>query len=316
VSGFSGDSGLSGVSGFSGDSGVSGFSGYSGVSLVAASVATLNTGTDNTNFATALGLEGSKYLNQNGAKTSATASGTDTYTVTLAPAITAYVTGQVFDILFTNANTGASTININGLGAIAIKKNGTLALSANDILAGQVYSIFYNGTVFQLIGRIFNTWLPPSISLGTLLVYGASFFVNGGAGVYLSLDGTSDDTIFFNHSLRTPSGISYDGSNIAIRLHCRLSSNASAGNTVGLVLSYAIIGTGDNSTTTVTNVAQQNVDVTGILQDIDFEITLATMSEAAGKNDLLCTITRNSSGAGADSYAGDLEIIGIELIKV
>lgn len=82
----------------------------------------------------------------------ATASGTDTYTASVSPAITSYVTGQRFVITFTNANTGASTLNLNSLGAKAIRKNGTTALSAGDISAGQALGLFYDGTNFQVVG--------------------------------------------------------------------------------------------------------------------------------------------------------------------
>jgi hypothetical protein len=81
-----------------------------------------------------------------------TASGTDTYAATPSPAITAYTLGQKFLILFTNANTGTSTINLNGLGAKAIKKSVTTALASGDILAGQQFWLAYDGTNFQMIG--------------------------------------------------------------------------------------------------------------------------------------------------------------------
>lgn len=116
------------------------------------SVAEINTGADNIKTVSALGLEGSKYLNQSGSKISATASGTNTYTATISPAITAYSSGQRWFIKFTNANTGAATLNLNSLGAIPIKKNGNTALAANDILAGQILCLGYDGTNFQLVG--------------------------------------------------------------------------------------------------------------------------------------------------------------------
>jgi len=106
-----------------------------------ASVAETNTGTENGKAISPLGLEGSKYLDQSLAKIAATASGTNTYTATISPAITSYVANQVFNITFTNANTGASTINLNGLGAKALTKNATTALANNDISAGQMYMI-------------------------------------------------------------------------------------------------------------------------------------------------------------------------------
>jgi hypothetical protein len=81
----------------------------------------------------------------------ATASGTDTYSATITPAITAYVEWQRFYIKFTNANTGASTINLNSLGAKSIVKNGSTALSASDINAGQILCLVYDGTNFQIV---------------------------------------------------------------------------------------------------------------------------------------------------------------------
>lgn len=83
-----------------------------------------------------------------------TASGTDTYTATLSPAITAYVVGQKFQILFTNANTGAATLNLNALGTKAITKNGSTALAAGDISAGQILVLGYDGTNLQIIGGV------------------------------------------------------------------------------------------------------------------------------------------------------------------
>ncbi|MEB3210261.1 MAG: hypothetical protein VKL39_02855, partial [Leptolyngbyaceae bacterium] len=81
-----------------------------------------------------------------------TASGTDTYTATPNPAITAYAADTVFIIKFTNANTGAATLNLAGLGAKAIVKNAATALSAGDINAGQILALVYDGTNFQIVG--------------------------------------------------------------------------------------------------------------------------------------------------------------------
>lgn len=91
-----------------------------------------------------------------------TASGTDTYSVTIsAPspgyytgiaAPSSYVTGQRFLITFTNANTGASTLNINSIGAKSLVKQGGTALAASDIRAGQVLELYYDGTNLQIVG--------------------------------------------------------------------------------------------------------------------------------------------------------------------
>lgn len=71
------------------------------------------------------------------------ASGTNTYSLTLSPALTAYVNGQVVFVRFTNANTGASTLNVNGVAAKNIFKNG-IALVTGDIQANSMAVLAFN----------------------------------------------------------------------------------------------------------------------------------------------------------------------------
>jgi hypothetical protein len=76
----------------------------------------------------------------------------DAYVITPVPAITAYSTGQIFTFKAAHANTTTSTINVNGLGAKTIKKNGGANnLVAGDILLSQLVAIEYDGTNFQLL---------------------------------------------------------------------------------------------------------------------------------------------------------------------
>jgi hypothetical protein len=82
----------------------------------------------------------------------AVASGTNSYTVSI-PGITTLVDGLSVKIKFTNANTGAATLNINGLGAKQIRKSNGNALSAGNIKAGQICHLVYTGSVFQLLGE-------------------------------------------------------------------------------------------------------------------------------------------------------------------
>lgn len=79
------------------------------------------------------------------------ASGADTYTGNLGkPFFLAYFDMLRIRVKFTNANTGAATINLNGYGAKSIKKNVSAALVAGDILAGGIYDLTYDGTNFQI----------------------------------------------------------------------------------------------------------------------------------------------------------------------
>lgn len=74
------------------------------------------------------------------------------YVVTLSPVLDAFINGMPIFFKAANSNTGASTINVNSLGAVALRKNGTEALISGDILAGQIVVCVYDGTYFQLIG--------------------------------------------------------------------------------------------------------------------------------------------------------------------
>lgn len=281
--------------------------------LSVATVPEINTGTDNAKYTTPLGLEGSKYLNQSGSKISATAAGTNTYTATIAPTITAYTSTQSFFITFTNANTGASTINLNGLGAKTITKQG-IPITSGDIIAGGIYLISYDGTNFQLLGNS-NAWTPPLLALGSMFFIGAGVFSNIGAGVFVRFRLNQDDQMFLNLDLRNDN-IAYDGSDLAIRLHWRTSIDGGVGDTVGWVVEYAVTKDGDNSDTLVTAIAQQDVDVSAKLANIQFSTTLGTMTGVVGGDVLQVTLTRNGQGAGQDSFAGNARVVGFELIKV
>lgn len=81
-----------------------------------------------------------------------TTSGTNTYTLT-APTVTALYAGLRVTAKFATANTAASTLNINGLGAKSIVKAGGGALSSGNLKAGGVYTLVYDGTSFQLQGE-------------------------------------------------------------------------------------------------------------------------------------------------------------------
>ena len=84
----------------------------------------------------------------------ADAGSTDDYAITLAPAPSAYATGQTFRFKANTANTGASTLNVNGLGAKTIKKNYNSDLATGDILANQLVEVIYDGTNFQMLSPV------------------------------------------------------------------------------------------------------------------------------------------------------------------
>lgn len=79
--------------------------------------------------------------------------GTNAIAVTLNPAPTALVEGMAISFKNTTANTGAATLNLNGLGAKPIVKSNGGALSSGNLKAGSIYTVRYSGTSFILQGE-------------------------------------------------------------------------------------------------------------------------------------------------------------------
>lgn len=78
---------------------------------------------------------------------------TNALTLTLAPALIAYGAGVSIEFKATANNTGAMTVDVNGRGAVNIKKmkNGTLsAMESGDVKNGGIYRITHDGTQFQI----------------------------------------------------------------------------------------------------------------------------------------------------------------------
>ena len=123
----------------------------------------------------------------------------DTYAITVSPAPSAYAAGQIFIFKATNANTGASTLNVNSLGAKSIVKRSATALAANDILAGAIIVCQYDGTNMQMTSQLGNS---PSGSGDMVLadiqtVTGAKTFgtIGGAVGKFILAGSTSGSTI-------------------------------------------------------------------------------------------------------------------------
>jgi|GEM_PF-6135207 len=76
---------------------------------------------------------------------------TDDYVITLAPAPPAYYTGMTVTFKAATANTGACTVNVNGLGAKALKRGVSTDPGDNFIKVGSIVVAVYDGTNFQMI---------------------------------------------------------------------------------------------------------------------------------------------------------------------
>ena len=87
-----------------------------------------------------------------------TTGGTDDYVLELDPALkNAYRQGLSIQVKFNHGNSGVSTININGKGAVPIMKavNGVLVdLSADDLGTINHYLLLFDGTCFQIVAGL------------------------------------------------------------------------------------------------------------------------------------------------------------------
>lgn len=73
-------------------------------------------------------------------------------TLTPSPALTALYTGLLVTFKAANTSTANVTINISGLGATALRKTASVEIPAGDIVSGQSYTAYYDGTQFLLVG--------------------------------------------------------------------------------------------------------------------------------------------------------------------
>lgn len=125
-------------------------------------------------------------------------SGND-YTLTAASTISNYAVGQMFLIRINANNTGAATLNIDGLGARAFQKyddaGSLVALDANDLRQGAIVSAAYDGTRFVLVLNPDLLGLMPAAQASTGV--GQLRDIGAGSGNALSLPAGGTWGFFF-----------------------------------------------------------------------------------------------------------------------
>lgn len=154
-----------------------------------------------TNFVSIIG-----YLNDptNRNNYAADTGSANTYAVALSPAALGYTAGLELALKATTANTGASTLNANGLGAQNwINPDGT-NLAAGQVAAGGVYKAVHNGSAFVFIGSPNSPASQAQMTTATA----SSVFVSPGTQRYhpgmpkavAMWNGTSTGTITADYS--------------------------------------------------------------------------------------------------------------------
>jgi hypothetical protein len=109
------------------------------------------------------------------------------YTLTTGQSLVANVSGQAFHVKWSFGNTGAATINVDGIGAKALTKNGANALISGDLVSGTYARVTYDGTQFQVGGALPGVYQPLSANLtalGALTISANTYLLGTGANAF------------------------------------------------------------------------------------------------------------------------------------
>ena len=79
------------------------------------------------------------------------------YSVAFDPPFVALNLGLPIRVLVAHTNTGPSTITVNNLGPYSVRRADLSLLQANDLLAGEVVGLVFDGTYFQIVNFIGTT---------------------------------------------------------------------------------------------------------------------------------------------------------------
>ena len=229
---------------------------------------------------------------QAGAASVVTVTGTDTYTGTMSPSLGAYAAGNTFTFVVPNTNTTAATLNIDGLGAKALTRDGSTALVAGDLVANAEVLVVYDGTRFQVLNSNSKTNFNLS---GTLTVAGNTTLSGG----------TANGVAYLNASkvLTTGSALTFDGTNFATTGNATAATLIPSGSAVptnGLNLPSAnTVGLATASTQRVTVNSTGNVTINAPSSG-----AALVMSAASATSQQEIIRATNSTNAGYLSIAG------------
>jgi hypothetical protein len=131
------------------------------------------------------------------------------YAVAPSPPISAYATGQIVTLKPANANTGASTLNVNSLGTKNIKMPDGTALPSGVMSASGVYSLMYDGSNFVLMNpaTVIN-WL---LARGTALASASTVDIGTADSDYVEISGTTTITSLGSTTTRNHVWVRFQG---------------------------------------------------------------------------------------------------------
>lgn len=219
-----------------------------------------------------------------------TATSTTAYTGTAAPAITAYATGQKFQVKIHATNTGASTLNLNALGAKKVFTNPTTQATTGNLLVDQVYILVYDAALDTATGGFL---MVGSGSGGGGTISDTAF---AGSWNGVTTDGASknalyDEFILKQYLINAATAIT-DASTMDIAAMKNTLTTSSGTRT------FTISYTGDDITLEITLNTTSSV--------LTFPATALTVSDGAASGNNTCTL----EGVSGDKYMIAIKKIG------
>ena len=218
-----------------------------------------------------------------------TVAGTDTITGTVSPSLTAYTAGQIFSFVVGTTNTGAVTLNIDGLGAKAVTRTGAIALVAGGMVTGQVALVEYDGTRFQL--------LDPN-AFTDLLISGALTY--GGVTLTNAVTGTGKMVLDTSPTVNNPTVTNYVESVVAVGT---VGASSTLSLTNGTVQTATLTASTPCTFTMPTATAGKSFIL--ILTQASSGMTTATFTSVKFPNGTAPTITATASAVDIISFVAN-----------
>lgn len=212
---------------------------------------------------------------------------------------------------------GVPFISVNGLYYPILASAPTPTAEGQSYYNSTTKTVYvWDGTTWKDLGATGSSgWQPRSIALYSLAGSGATFLSNGQYGIVCSFSNTANDRVLYSDALGNTVS-PYDGSNFRLRLHYVLSATAGAADTIIFDQAVRLLGDGGSTQLVVVEQATTINLPANQLADTMLTADLAIVTGAVGAHTLMFGLTRRSSGAGADSYGGNVELISVEIVKI
>ncbi|MEE8151288.1 MAG: hypothetical protein V3T43_06190 [Nitrosomonadaceae bacterium] len=246
----------------------------------------------------------------------ASAAGTgDVITLALDAAIVAYLEGGTYKFKATANNTGATTLNVNSIGAKTIKKYHDQDLEADDIENGMVIVCIYDGTVMQMVNADANR--IPSSTKATL---DDQLTVTVPAGMAITTA-----AIQISPALGSQVGGTItlpDGSSVGLNIGCEVPAGAATITSIKVLVQSG--GTAGNAVvlfdvfqTTRAAALSNDLDASNQTEAITTAGTSITVSSTAYnaitlvEGAVLSLTMQRIGGDASDTLAANLDVIGV-----